>query len=189
MQSRQRFVHQLGAPQRGKVGDGRTKQFVFNFEQTAHRQTKMEGSRAGSACCGGTRVLDVRPPTRVAGREELQVVAQVTSLTRRDDPCSPHDRRRKHSSVPLPLDFSLDAALRKAARLADRAYGVVTASMELAVRVLAADFEEITKLVQPDNCSKFQGGSCWTCLDCRSLGPRCTDRFPCRLDGGCSDGS
>ena len=50
----------------------------------------------------------------------------------------------------------MDGALRKD----DRAYGVVTTRMELAVRVLPADFKEITKLVQPDNHSKFLEGLC-----------------------------
>ena len=50
----------------------------------------MGSSRAGTAFVAarrwlqhraGAEVLEVRPPTRIAGREELQVVAQVTSLS------------------------------------------------------------------------------------------------------------
>ena len=71
--------------------------------------------------------------------------------------CTTEEEKLLFRSVPLPLDLSLDGALRKTAWLADRAYGVVTTRMGLAVRVLAADFEEIIKLVQPDTCSKFLG--------------------------------
>ena len=59
--------------------------------------------------------------------------------------------------------------------LADRAYGAVRTRMGLAVRVLAADFEE------------FLGelwGRVWiTAL----LGPRCVDRFSCRLERDSSE--
>ena len=60
-------------------------------------------------------------------------------------------------SVPLLVDFSFERSLRMAACLADRAYGVVTTRIGLAVIVLTADFEEIVKLVQPENNIKFLG--------------------------------
>ena len=74
-----------------------------------------------------------------------------------DDPSFLHNREGKtlFGSVRLPLDFSLDGALRKTAWLADRAYRVVSIRMGLAVRVLAADFEEIIKQMRPDNYCKF----------------------------------
>ena len=59
-------------------------------------------------------------------------------------------------SVLLPLDFSLDGALRKTSWLADRVFGVVTARFGLAVRVKTPDFEEVVRLVQPDY-NKFLG--------------------------------
>ena len=48
-------------------------------------------------------------------------------------------------SVPLLLEFSWDGASRKAAWLADRAYGVVATRMGMTVRVLAADFEDLSR--------------------------------------------
>ena len=53
----------------------------------------------------------------------------------------------------LPLYFLLDGALR----LADRAYGVVTTRLALAVSVKTPDFEEVVRLVQPENYNKFLG--------------------------------
>ena len=80
-------------------------------------------------------MLDVRPPTRKAGREELQVAAQVASSS-----CEGALRASGTDGVTtLPfyttveektlfrsVDFSLDEALRKTSWLADRAFGVVT---------------------------------------------------------------
>ena len=50
--------------------------------------------------------------------------------------CLSSQQRRKtlFRSVPLPLVFSLDGALRQTAWLADRAYGAVTTRMVLSVR-------------------------------------------------------
>ena len=116
----------------------------------------------------GVEVLDVRPPTRIAGREELQVVAQIASSTcdgalrasgtdGRDDPAIVHERGGKNPlQVPLPLDFSMEGALRKTSWLADRAFGVVTTRLGLVVRVKATDFEEVAELAQPENY-KFLG--------------------------------
>ena len=59
--------------------------------------------------------------------------------------------------MPLPLGFSLDGALRKTAWLAERAFGVVTTRLGLAVRVRTTDFEEVVRLVQPENYTKFLG--------------------------------
>ena len=105
-----------------------------------------------------------------AGREELQVVAHIASST--------YDGALRTSgtdgvttrpfftteeedtffrSVPLPLDFSLVEALRKTSWLADRAFGVVTTRLGLALRVKTTDFEEVVKLVQPENRTKFLG--------------------------------
>ena len=73
MQSRQLFLHQLGdtpvfsrsaVPHGGKVGDGGTKQNVLNLSKLH------TGKQGWEAAC-----------ERVAGREELQVAAQVTSST------------------------------------------------------------------------------------------------------------
>ena len=113
MQSRQRFLHQLvdtpvfyqsAAPQGGKVGDGGTEQNVLNL-------CKLHTGKQGwEAACG-----------RVAGREELQVAAQVTSSTFETalrasgaDGVMTHpfhtteEEKALFRSVPLPLDFLLD---------------------------------------------------------------------------------
>ena len=86
---------------------------------------------------------------------------------RRDDPAILHDRGGKilFRSAPLPLDFSLEGALRKTAWLADRAFGVVTTRLGHAAKVTAADFST-------ENCNKFLGElwdvsgfdrlSCWS---------------------------
>ena len=43
-----------------------------------HRESQRD---VGCKHRGGVEVFDVRPPTRIAGREELQVVAQIASST------------------------------------------------------------------------------------------------------------
>ena len=116
------------------MGDGGTKQIGLNLSKQRTGKQGWEAAELAPRVAvrrwlqhrAGVEVHDMRPPTRVAGREELQGV------------------------VPLPLDFSVDVALREAAWLADGAYSVITTRMGLAVRVLAADLEEIRKLVQPE---------------------------------------
>ena len=187
MQSRQRFLHQLGdvpvqyqstAPQGGSVQDGGTSQIVLNLSKQYTDKQGWEAAELAPRTAArrwlqhraGVEVFDVRPPTRVAGREELQVVAQIASST--------YDRALRASGmdgvmtrpfyttekektqfrpVPLPLDFTLEGALRKTSWLAERAFGVVTTRLGLAVRVRTADFEEVMRLVQPENYTKFLG--------------------------------
>ena len=118
----------------------------------------------------GVEVFDVRSPTRIAGREELQVVAQIASSTYdralrasgtdgvMTRPFNTTEEEKTHfQSVPLPLDFSLEGALRKTSWLAERAFGVVTTRLGLSVRLITTDFEEVVKLVQPENYTKFLG--------------------------------
>ena len=112
------------------------------------------------------------PPTRITGREELRATGRGAGgslsyenvlrasgvhgvMTRPLD--SAEEETTLFGSVLMPLEFSLDGSLRKAAWLADRAYGVVITRMGLAVRVQTGDFEDIVKLVQPENYSKFLG--------------------------------
>ena len=119
------------------------------------------------ATAAGVEVLDVRPPSRVAEREELQVVAQVTSFTcenalRADRVMTRpffviKEEETLFRSVLLPLQFSLDRALRQATWLADRACGVVTSRMGLAVKSTRSRLRGDNKLVQPENNSKFLG--------------------------------
>ena len=165
------LLYQSAAPQGGKVGDGGTTQMVLNLsEQHTVKQEREAAERA-------TRVAARRWLQHRAGGGPRRASTDASGWTRRvagggpgeciacqwgrwsDGPSYPHNRGSKilFRSVPLPLDFSLDGALRKTAWLADRAYGVVTTRMGLAVRVLAADLEESIKLVQPDNYSKFLG--------------------------------
>ena len=54
-------------------------------------------------------------------------------------------------STPLRLDFSLEGALRKTSWLTDRAFGVVTTRLGLAVRVRTPHIEQVVKLVQSHN--------------------------------------
>ena len=111
----------------------------------------------------GVEVFDVRPPTRIAGREELQVVAQIASSTfDRALRASGTDgvmtrpfyttEEGKTTSAPCRYlwIFSLDGSLWKTSWLADRAFGVVTRCLGLAVRVKKTDFEEVVRLVQPE---------------------------------------
>ena len=94
-QSWQRFLargHSRHVPQystaRRKSGRRRNEANCFESEQTAH--TYKQGWEAAELAprvavrrClqhrAGVEVLDVRPPTGVAGREELQAMAQVTT--------------------------------------------------------------------------------------------------------------
>ena len=81
-------MFQSAAPQGGKVGDGGTKQNVLNLSKQ-HTDKRGRAARRWLQYRAGVEVLDVRPPTRVARREELQVVAQVTSLTDENAPRRP----------------------------------------------------------------------------------------------------
>ena len=71
------------------MGDGGTKQIVLNLSRQHTDKQGWEAAELAPRVAArrwlqhraGVEVLDVRPPTRVAGREKLQVVAQVTSLT------------------------------------------------------------------------------------------------------------
>ena len=113
-------------------------------------------------------VLDVPPPTRTVGREELQVAAQIASSTY-DGALrasgtgevitrpfyTTEEEETLFLSVVFLLDFSLEGTLRKTSWLADRAFGVVTTRLGLAVRGKTTDFEEVVKLVQPESYNKF----------------------------------
>ena len=84
-------------------------------------------------------------------------------------------------SVPQPLDFSLGGALRKTPWIAERAFGVVTSRLGLAVRV-KTDSEEVVRLVQPENYTKFLGelsGRFWTAT---LMGSRCCDGLSCWME-------
>ena len=185
-QSRERFLHQLaGVPvqyqstgtTRGCVKDGGMKQIVQSLsKQCTDKQGWQAAELAPRVAArrwlqhrAGVEVLDVRLPTRIAGREELQVVAQIASSSYEgaqrasgtDVMTRPfyttEEEKTLFRSVPLPMDFSLDGALRKKSWLADRAFGVVTTRLGLAVRVKTPDFEEVVRLVQPENYNKFLG--------------------------------
>ena len=138
----------------------------------------MGSSRAGTARVAarrwlqhraGAEVLEVRPPTRIAGRFVL----------RERVACQGFDGRGKtlSRSVPLPLEFSLDGALRKAAWLTPLIWP--GNNTHRTVRVLTADFVEIPQQVSGENCG--------TCLECHSLGARCIDRLSCRLESDLSE--
>ena len=152
MQSWQRFLHQLGdipvqyhstAPQ-GSVKDGGTKQIVLSLSKQ-YTETGL-----GSSGTGGSRRDDGCNTELV--RKCSTWTSDAHCWTRRIASCGP-DCQLGHwfRSVLLLLDFSLEGALRKTAWLADRAFGVVTTRSGLAVRAIEADFEEVVKLVQPEN--------------------------------------
>ena len=97
MQSSQRFLHQLGWRHLRTVPKHSTKgrncerwwneAYRSESEQTTHRQTRLEAAELARRVAAkrwlqhraGEEVFDARLPTRIAGREELQVVAQVSS--------------------------------------------------------------------------------------------------------------
>ena len=112
MQSRQRFLHQLGdtpvlyqsaATARRKSGRWRNEAKCFELEKTAHRKTRM-GSRVWAS--GWTRRVAGGPGNQFDFRECIACQWGRWS----DDPSFPHNRGGKtlFRSVPLPLDVSLD---------------------------------------------------------------------------------
>ena len=184
MQNRQRFLRQLGdipvqyqstAPQGGCVKDDGTKQIVLSLSK---RHTDKQGWEAAELaprvaarrCCRTELVWKCSmcpPPTRTVGREELQVAAQIASSTY-DGALrasgtgevitrpfyTTEEEETLFRSVLFLLDFSLEGALRKTSWLADRAFGVVTTRLGLAVRGKTTDFEEVVKLAQPESYNK-----------------------------------
>jgi hypothetical protein len=105
----------------------------------------------------GASVLDVRPPTRVAGRPgEIQVVATISTKSEaatlrasgkdgvwvRPFYKAPQDRDR-FNVVLMERGKSLDEACRAAERLAGDAWGVVPTRQGYAVRVLADQKERV----------------------------------------------
>ena len=98
IQSRQRFLHQLGdiavqyqstALQKGNVKDCGTKQIVLSLSKQytdkqgwfAAKLAPRVAARRWLQYRAGVKLFDVRPPTRIFGREELRVVAQIASST------------------------------------------------------------------------------------------------------------
>ena len=117
-------------------------------------------SRLGSVRCA--------PSGRIAGREELQVVAQIASstfdralrasgtdgvMTR---PFYTTEEEKTHfRSVPLPLDFSLDGALRKTSWVAERAFGVMTTRLGLTVRVRTTELHKVSCWFESEPCENI----------------------------------
>ena len=98
IQSRQRFLHQLGdipvqyqstALQKGNVKDCGTKQIVLSLSKQYTDKQGWEAAKLAPRVAArrwlqhraGVKLFDVRPPTRIVGREELQIVAQIASPT------------------------------------------------------------------------------------------------------------
>ena len=164
MQSCQRFLHQLGdfpvqyqstAPQGGNVEDGGTKQIVLSLRQTIHRQTTLgsgetrttsrsETMVAAQSRCGSVRCApsDAHCWTQgiASGCPDCQLHLRWSTACkwngRRDDPTIPHDRGRNN---PLPLrastsGFLTGRSLAETSWLGERAFGVVTTRLGLAVR-------------------------------------------------------
>ena len=175
LQSRQR-----SEPQGGCVKDGGTKQIVLSLGKQStdkqgwkRRHWHRESARRWLQHRAGVEMLDVRPPTRIAGREELQVVAQIASssydgalrASGTDGVMtlpSTRQRRKTPSSAPCLYLWisSLEGAL-------DRAFGAVTTRLGLAVRVKK---QQTSRVV----------GCVWTAA---LMGPRCCDTLSCWLAG------
>ena len=114
--------------------------------------------------CAKADILDIRPPTRVAGRAgEIQVVASVSVSTgtatlrssgkhgvwTRPFYQKPEDRER-FGVVQMEASKNLDESCRAAERLGENAWGVVPTRNGFAIRVLATAREEAVKLLRPD---------------------------------------
>ena len=135
IQSRQRFLHQLGdipvqyqstALQKGNVKDCGTKQIVLSLSKQYTDKQGWEAAKLAPRVAArrwlqhraGVKLFDVRPPTRIVGREELRVVAQIVSSTydglRASGTdsvmtrpfCTTEEETTHFRSVPLPPDFS-----------------------------------------------------------------------------------
>ena len=65
--------------------------------------------------------------------------------------------RMLYRAAPLPLDISLESAVRQASFFGEKAYGVVPFAHGFGIRVKTADYPEILTQIQPDNASQFLG--------------------------------
>ncbi len=115
--------------------------------------------------------LDVRPPTRPAGAEDLlQVVVFVSTVSfvpllragGKDGvivrPYFESDADKQvYRSVPLAVGTSLAAAVRQAEFLGEKAFGVVATAQGFGVRVKTESFEEVLRQVRPDDYQQFLG--------------------------------
>ena len=120
----------------------------------------------------GVSVLDVHPPTRLAGQEDtLQIVVQVQSgqgllkllgssgmdgvwVREFWDASSDRDR---YKIVPLPLDMSSQQASDKATFLGSVCVGVMPCGRGFGVRVLASDFKFVLHKLRPNDADQFLG--------------------------------
>ena len=81
--------YQSPAPQGGNAKDDGTKQIVLGLSKQYTHKKGWEAAELASRVAArrwlqhraGVEVFDVRPPTRIVGREELQVVARIASST------------------------------------------------------------------------------------------------------------
>ena len=62
-----------------------------------------------------------------------------------------------YRAAPLPLDISLESAVRQASFFGEKAYGVVPFARGFGVRVQTADYQEILTQIQPENARQFIG--------------------------------
>ena len=115
--------------------------------------------------------LEVFPPTRLQARpDELQLVAllpatDIAKVLRKSGvkgvvarPFYTADLdRQKFGFVPLPSEVNLEGALAKANWLGDRAYGVHPCGKGWSIMVEAAEKEQLTRQLRPDDAEKFVG--------------------------------
>ena len=111
-------------------------------------------------------LLDMRPPTHRAENSTMQVVVTISKGSLTDAlkssgadgvfvrPFFEEGVTTVHKTVPLPLDTSLDSALRTA-QSRKHALGVITTQKGLGIRVLEADYDATVRLIHKENSAKF----------------------------------
>ena len=185
-QVRRRFLFQLGAIPVTYMEDKPKREFKPDSVKVVLSISKSctDADTWSHACKNATELtkqwlrqrakvefLDVRPPTRQAGVEDvLQIVVFVpasgfTILLRASGkdgvitrPFFESDAdKNMYRCVPLDTGISVQAALRQADFLGDQAFGVIATSRGFGIRVKAESFEEVLKTMRPDDFQSFVG--------------------------------
>ena len=107
----------------------------------------------------------------MGGREDLQVVAQVTNLR--------YENAWRASGV--------DGVITRLFCPTEEEKHSSYQYRYFWISHWTADIEDITKFVQPDNDNKFFQKNCGRVWIAALLWPRCSDRFLCRLEGDSSE--
>ena len=157
--------------------DGGTKQIVQSLSKQYTDKQGWEAAELAPRVAArrwlqhraGVEVFDVRPPTRIAGREELRVVAQIASSIYDGALCASgtdgvmsrpfYTKEEENTSAPCRYLWisHWKEPFEKRPGMQIVLFGVVTTRLGLAVRVKSTNFEEVVKLVWPENYTKFLG--------------------------------